>query len=233
MAGWEDLPLELKDMIIQIFGTEIIETFSAVRLWDGEKYALGEYPSVLLDYCHAIRTCRYIHHALSERLRFDGESCKKRLQRLRRLQHGHHKHELSVGPRVVKNESPFYSLIGGYWHNPIILDDSDLLDENLGWVSMGITDLIREIKPWILRHFQPLESYPDKIQDLPFYEPFRSLWFRAGPVWRSGRFDLVSIEEVVEQQPDEYGLPALGSGERRGDGFPCRNHTMTHESLSR
>jgi hypothetical protein len=71
--------------------------------------------------------------------------------------------------------------------------------------------LIREIKPWILRHFQPLESYPDKIQRLPFYETFRTLWFRAGPVCRSRRFDLVSIEEVVEQQPDEYDLPALGS----------------------
>jgi hypothetical protein len=55
MAGWEDLPLELKDMVLQIFATDIIQTFSAVR-WDGK--TLEEYPPALLDYCHAIRTCR-------------------------------------------------------------------------------------------------------------------------------------------------------------------------------
>ena len=209
MAGWDDLPLELKDIVLQIFGTEIIQTFSAVR-WDKETFR-KEYPSALLDYCHAVRTCRYVHRALSERLRFDGERCNKRLQR---LQHLHLKRELSTFElRVLKNESPFYSLIGRYWYNPIILDDSDLLDDALRWVNVGFTDLIREVKPWIFRHFQPVESYPDKIMSLPFYQELVTLWFRVGPVWRSGAYELVSIEEIVEQPGDlvRVHMPAIGS----------------------
>src|SRR5271170_7193285 len=78
MATWNDLPDELRDMILRIFCYTLIMEYHTLEIPEyqhlvGKFYQLRP-PKALSSFAYAIRTCRYFHYAMTNTIKWMQDS---------------------------------------------------------------------------------------------------------------------------------------------------------------
>ena len=162
MGTWNDLPPEIRDIILNFFCYSIVHEFVELGKdpWRGcDLYWVPrgpKSPASFTNLLSALRTCRYFQFVIQDIIKIDNTST---IEKLELLQYKR-VHDLAI--RIPVHGLPtsivarFKELAGKFWVNPHVMSSLNLMEELLEALPVeSRTLIIPHLRTWLFRHARP------------------------------------------------------------------------------
>jgi hypothetical protein len=169
MTNWQSLPWELKQRILRVFCSTLIEEFIDLQLtaWDHKHFERGVYtwasedpitPPSLRHYSSALHTCREFKEIIGT-IKFTGSPVNETFQTLQHIFLKKLVEESRSDPKREKLYSNhvglFKKVTGCFWRNPFIIRDELLLEHFLDALPFESQfTIIPYIRQWVMHHMK-------------------------------------------------------------------------------
>jgi len=231
MATWNDLPNEIRDMILRfVYFTSMME-FDELEVPEyqhlvGNSYQLRP-PKSLSTFAYTIRTCRYFHYAMTNTIKWVIHDSEERMSTGTVLKHHQHWKLIQMSntkpsegmrhvygsklPLRILDLEELVQLIGFFWNNPIVLEELELT-QFLSKVHIRncFNDIYKLFENWAQRGPRPLHiphvTFP--IQFSPDSENLSALSFVSGSTYRNENGLIVcTIHQVLNTMGKDWSEP--------------------------